>query len=103
MQKMREGCHVVVGTPGRVQDLINRECFNTLGLKMLVIDEADEMLSFGFLEQVDEIIKMVPPDCQICLFSATIPNKIITLTNDIMNNPAKILVKKEEIILEGIK
>ena len=70
---------------------------------MLIIDEADEMLGLGFLEQINEIIKQIPPDCQICLFSATISNEIIKLTKDIMNDPAKILVKKENLTLEGIK
>lgn len=70
---------------------------------MLIVDEADEMLGLGFLEQINEIIKQIPPDCQICLFSATISNEIIKLTKDIMNNPAKILVKKENLTLEGIK
>lgn len=70
---------------------------------MLIIDEADEMLNLGFLEQINEIIKQIPADSQICLFSATINKKVITLTKDIMNNPVKILVKKEDIALEGIK
>lgn len=70
---------------------------------MLIIDEADELLSQGFLEQINEIIKMIPPDCQICLFSATINNELIILTKEIMNDPVKILVKKENLTLEGIK
>ena len=102
-QKLKEGCHVVVGTPGRVQDMMNRGYLSTKSLKMLIVDEADEMLGLGFLEQINEIIKMIPPDCQICLFSATVSDEIITLTKDIMNNPAKILVKKENLTLEGIK
>jgi translation initiation factor 4A len=102
-KKLKEGCHIVVGTPGRVRDMINRQFLNTNYLKMLIIDEADEMLGLGFLEQINEIIKMIPPDCQICLFSATMSPEIVKLTKDIMNDPAKILVKKENLTLEGIK
>ena len=102
-KKLQDGCHIVVGTPGRIKDMINRQFLSTNFLKMLVIDEADEMLGMGFLEQINEIIKMIPPDCQIALFSATISPDIIKLTKDIMNDPAKILVKKENLTLEGIK
>lgn len=102
-KKLKEGVHVVVGTPGRIRDMMNRQILNPTYLKMLIIDEADEMLGLGFLDQINEIIKMIPPDCQICLFSATIPPEIIKLTESIMNNPAKILVKKENLTLEGIK
>ena len=102
-KKLKEGVHVVVGTPGRIRDMMNRQNLDSTYLKMLIIDEADEMLGLGFLEQINEIIKMIPPDCQIGLFSATIPPDIIKLTETIMNNPAKILVKKENLTLEGIK
>lgn len=101
--ELREGCHVVVGTPGRVNDLINRSYLTTECLKMLVVDEADEMLGLGFLEQINEVIKNIPPLCQIALFSATISPEIIKLTENIMNDPVKILVKKENLTLEGIK
>ena len=70
--ELKEGCHVVVGTPGRVNDLINRKYLNTEFLKMLIVDEADEMLGLGFLEQINDVIKNIPPLCQIALFSATI-------------------------------
>ena len=102
-KRLKDGVHVVVGTPGRIRDLMNRQILNATYLKMLIIDEADEMLGLGFLDQINEIIKMIPPDCQICLFSATIPPEIIKLTENIMNDPAKILVKKENLTLEGIK
>jgi translation initiation factor 4A len=102
-KKLKEGVHIVVGTPGRVRDMMNRQNLDPTYLKMLIIDEADEMLGLGFLDQINEIIKMIPPDCQIGLFSATIPPEIIKLTESIMNNPAKILVKKENLTLEGIK
>ena len=62
-KNLKEGCHVVVGTPGRVRDMMNRHFLETNGLLTLVIDEADEMLSYGFLEQINEIIKLIPPDC----------------------------------------
>lgn len=65
------------------------------------MDEADEMLGRGFLEQVSEILKLVPPDTQMCLFSATMPPDIIKLTENIMTDPAKILVKNENLTLEG--
>lgn len=100
---LKEGVHIVVGTAGRIRDVMNRQILDTKYLKMLIVDEADEMLGLGFLEQINEIIKMIPPDCQIGLFSATIPPEIIKLTETIMNNPAKILVKKENLTLEGIK
>lgn len=100
---LKEGVHVVVGTPGRIRDMMNRQILEPRFMKMLVIDEADEMLGRGFLEQINEIIKLIPNECQICLFSATISQDIIKLTKDIMNAPAKILVKKEALTLEGIK
>lgn len=102
-KSLKEGVHIVVGTPGRIRDMMNRQILDSTYLKMLIIDEADEMLGLGFLEQINEIIKGIPPDCQIGLFSATIPPEIIKLTESIMTNPAKILVKKENLTLEGIK
>lgn len=102
-RKLGEGVNIVVGTSGRVCDLLKRNSIEFSYLKMLIIDEADEMLSLGFIEQINEITKRIPGDCQICLFSATMAEDIVKLANEIMNKPAKILVKKEELTLEGIK
>ena len=102
-KSLKEGVHIVVGTPGRIRDMMNRQILDASYLKMLIIDEADEMLGMGFLDQINEIIKLIPPDCQIGLFSATIPPEIVKMTETIMDNPAKILVKKENLTLEGIK
>eukprot|EP00178_Gracilaria_changii_P009821 TRINITY_DN2852_c0_g1_i1.p1 TRINITY_DN2852_c0_g1~~TRINITY_DN2852_c0_g1_i1.p1 ORF type:complete len:395 (-),score=84.70 TRINITY_DN2852_c0_g1_i1:44-1228(-) len=99
----QDGVHVVVGTPGRICDMMKRDILNHSFLKVLVLDEADEMLGRGFLDQVNEILKLIPADSQICLFSATMPPEIIKMTEAIMNEPAKILVKNENLTLEGIK
>lgn len=72
-------------------------------LKAFVLDEADEMLSKGFFESMKEVIAYINPDCRVYLFSATMPKEIVALTNNFMNNPAKILVKNEQLTLEGIK
>merc|ERR1712194_524612 len=90
---LSEGTHLVVGTPGRICDLLKRDYLNPTNLKVLVMDEADEMLGRGFLDQVNEILKLMPPETQICLFSATMPPEIIKMTENIMNDPAKILIK----------
>lgn len=72
-------------------------------IKMLVIDEADEMLSHGFKEQIYAIFKCLPEDMQVCLFSATMPPEVLEITQKFMRDPIRILVKKEELTLEGIK
>lgn len=71
-------------------------------LKCFVLDEADEMLSKGFLENMREVISYIPPECRILLFSATMPKEIIEITTNFMNNPIKILVKNDQLTLEGI-
>lgn len=95
---------VVIGTPGRILDLIfNRNILSYHTTKMLVVDEADEMLSHGFQEQIKNLILKLNDKCQICLFSATMPNEMLDLTNHFISNPYKILVNTEELTLEGIK
>ena len=91
-----------IGTPGRVQDMIRRGCLKTHNLKTLVIDEADEMLSQGFKEQMYKIFHVMPDNIQIGLFSATMPAELHELTKAITRSPTKILVKNEELTLQGI-
>jgi|TARA_B110000967_G_C18898121_1_gene572352 translation initiation factor 4A len=94
---------VIVGTPGRVHDMLRRKKINTKFIKLLVLDEADEMLSAGFKEQIYNIFHFLKNDIQVCLFSATLPVEIQTITEKFMRSPVKILVKTESITLEGIK
>jgi len=103
MSKLNQGQHVIVGTPGRVNDMINRGILRTKQIKMFVLDEADEMLSRGFLEQIKDVLKNIGQSCQILLFSATMPQEILDITSSFMNTPKYILVKKEALTLEGIK
>ncbi len=98
---LKEGVPIVVGTPGRIYDMIQRKVLTTDKIQMIVLDEADEMLTRGFKEQVVQLFQEVP--CQICLFSATLPEDIQEISRQFMKNPQSILVKKEELTLEGIK
>ncbi|KAJ1374741.1 Eukaryotic initiation factor 4A [Parelaphostrongylus tenuis] len=102
-RKLEAGVHVVVGTPGRVNDMINRSVLQTNRIKMFVLDEADEMLSRGFKDQIYEVFKTLPQEVQVVLLSATMPADVLDVTNRFMRNPIRILVKKEELTLEGIR
>tara|TARA_B110000438_G_scaffold142172_1_gene137141 strand:- start:2345 stop:3568 length:1224 start_codon:yes stop_codon:yes gene_type:complete len=93
---------IVVGTPGRVNDLIRRKFLVTKTLSLLILDEADEMLSSGFKEQMYKIFKAMPNNVQIALFSATMPKDLHELTESFMKNPTKILVNNDELTLQGI-
>jgi len=94
---------IIIGTPGRVLDMIQRNKLITENIKMLIFDEADEILSSGFEESIYNIVTTIPKNTQICLFSATLPENIINITDRFMNDPIKILVKNEELTLEGIQ
>jgi translation initiation factor 4A len=93
---------IVVGCPGRVYDMIRRKYINAKQIKMLVLDEADEMLSVGFKDQIYNIFQYLHNDIQVCLFSATMPVELHKLTEKFMRNPVKILVQAEQLTLEGI-
>jgi len=101
--ELENGNIILVGTPGRIIDLINRKYLQTDLIRLLIIDEADEMLSANFQDQIKSIISFIPNDAQICLFSATMPEAVIILTEKFMNKPETILIQKEYLTLDGIK
>ncbi|RXM32938.1 Eukaryotic initiation factor 4A-II [Acipenser ruthenus] len=104
MQKLQaEAPHIVVGTPGRVFDMLNRRYLSPKWIKMFVLDEADEMLSRGFKDQIYEIFQKLSTNIQVVLLSATMPADVLEVTKKFMRDPIRILVKKEELTLEGIK
>ncbi|KAH3680834.1 hypothetical protein WICMUC_000102 [Wickerhamomyces mucosus] len=103
IEALKNGAQVVVGTPGRVLDMIDRRFFRTDKIKMFILDEADEMLSTGFTEQIYNIFRLLPETTQVVLLSATMPQDVLEVTTKFMRNPVRILVKKDELTLEGIK
>ena len=94
--------HIGVGCPGRVHDMIRRRYINARTIRLLVLDEADEMLSAGFKDQIYNIFQFLNNDVQVCLFSATMPQELHSLSEKFMRNPIKILVQSEMLTLEGI-
>ena len=95
--------HIIVGCPGRVYDMMRRGNIVAKDISILVLDEADEMLSIGFKEQVYNIFQYLNNNVQVGLFSATLPPELQALTEKFMRNPVRILVKSELLTLEGIK
>jgi translation initiation factor 4A len=95
--------HVVVGCTGRVFDMLRRRALVARTVKICVMDEADEMLSYGFKEQIHDILQILPGDMQICLFSATMPREVVDLTRSFLRNPVSILMKAADVSLQGIK
>ena len=103
IKKLDYGQHIVSGTPGRVFDMIKRRHLRTRHLKMLILDEADEMLSKGFKEQIYDVYRYLPPSTQVVLLSATLPQDVLEITSKFMTDPIRVLVKRDELTLEGIK
>lgn len=95
--------HFIIGTPGRIIDMIERNVLDTSSLKILTLDEADELLSKGFKDQIRSIVRHIPSNIHINLFSATFPQEVVDLSKSFMNNPVVFNVKKEQLTLEGIK
>jgi len=103
VRKIQSGVSIIVGTPGRVFDMINRRVIDVSSIKMFVLDESDEMLSRGFKDQIYDIFRHLDSSVQVVLLSATMPAEVLDVTKKFMRNPKTILVKKEELTLEGIK
>lgn len=100
--KSKNDPHVICGCTGRIHDMLKRNKIYTNDIKMVVIDEADEMLSFGFKEQVHNIFQYINENVQVILVSATLPPNVYPIINSIMRNPVKITVRSEMLTLEGI-
>ena len=119
IKRLEGGVQIVVGTPGRVYDMLSRSALRTFessrqslgdicfvgskSIKMLVLDDADELLSRGFKERIYDVFTTMPQSIQVILLSATMPGDVLEVTTKFMSDPIKILVKKEELTLEGIR
>ena len=102
MNALKEGAHIVTGTPGRVFHMIETGIIKTNKIKVFTLDEADEMLSKGFESVIRDIFRTLPRNVQVGVFSATMPDECLEITKMFMRDPVKILVKKEELALMGI-
>lgn len=103
IKALESGVHIVSGTPGRVNHMIAERHLNTRNIKQMILDEADEMLNRGFKDQVYSIYRYLPPKLQVVLVSATLPKEVVEITHKFMSNPFRVLVKRDELTLEGIK
>jgi translation initiation factor 4A len=104
VRDLKNGCDVVIGTPGRVHDMLQRKALPGYNIDIFILDEADEMLDVrGFQDSVYDILQLMNSETQICLFSATMPKPVLELTEKFMRNPVSILVKNELLTLEGIR
>lgn len=95
--------NIVVGTPGRIMDHLNRRTLRLSSIKMVILDEADEMLSMGFKEDIETILTQVPQERQTVLFSATMPPAILALTQEFQRDPQMIEVNKQNVVLDNIE
>jgi len=103
IKKLQHGQQIVSGTPGRVLDVIRRRNLSTRHIKILILDEADELFTKGFKEQIYEIYKQLPSDTQVVVVSATLPPEVLEMTSKFTTDPVKILVKRDDVSLVGIK
>jgi translation initiation factor 4A len=104
MRAIEKGAQFVVGTPGRIYDLMNRRVLNRDTIRILIMDEADQMLEDRFKEQIMCILQLgFPKETQVALFSATMPTEVVEVANQLLQNPIRILIPPEAVTLDGIK
>lgn len=103
IKTLKRGVHIIVATPGRLIDLINRKTVSLEGVHTVVLDEADEMLNMGFSEDIDEILSHVPENRGMLLFSATMPQEIAKITKKYMNNPMEITIGRRNEGAQNVK
>lgn len=103
INQLKKGVHIVVGTPGRLIDLIQRHILDISRVQTVVLDEADEMLSMGFIEDIETILKETPATRQTALFSATLPTEIRRLADQYLHDPVAITIKRQQVTAENIE
>jgi len=103
IKAIKKGCHAVVGTPGRILDLIRRNVLKLSAIRWLILDEADEMLNMGFKEDLDSILDQTPGNRQSLLFSATMRNEVASIASRYMKNPVEISVGKRNAGAENVR
>ena len=103
IKELSNGSDIIAGTPGRVRDMMNRGALNLTDIKELVLDEADRMLDMGFIDDIEYIMKAMPVEKQILLFSATMPEGVKALAYDYMDKPKEITVSQDELVLDLTK
>ncbi len=103
ISNLKRGVDVVVGTPGRLNDLLERKVLDLSHIKTVVLDEADEMLNMGFIEDVEKILATTPAERQTALFSATMPSRIRALANRFMRDPQSVLIKRSTLTTPAIE
>jgi len=102
IRALKDGPHIVVATPGRLLDHMRRKTIRTESIQTAVLDEADEMLNMGFIEDIRDILKNIPEERQTLLFSATMPKEIRDIATNLMKSPKEIKVKAKEMTVENI-
>ena len=103
IKSLNKGAHIVIGTPGRTKDLIKRKKLNIGHIARIILDEADEMLTMGFKEDLEMILSHTPKEKQTLLFSATMSQKVVAITQSYMNDPLKIAAAQMNITAENVK
>ena len=103
MQKLKKNPNIIIGTPGRINDLIKRKKLNMKKVSMLVIDESDKMLDMGFSIQLDQIISFLPKERQTLMFSATFSPEILNLSKKYLQNPERITIASPSVVTPKIK